>query len=374
MSETPHQAAVLLIVESATAVKHITKHLKEYFTIQVASDDEAAWESIQTNNDVDVIVCDLRQAVGSFGLLERLRDAGDKKLAATPVLLLVGENDTENDREIAFSKGATDFINLPFASAELIARVRLHANIYAQHLSEPCVEMQSVSAVNVLQQLSQEKYFESRVLQEIAFSLRHRSSLSLAKLSLDNMSAIAAGFDQSTVASIVQAVAKIIKETRRREDSLCYFGKGEFCILYPATNGIGATDAVKRIARNVASSKLRVAGKKIRVTLSAAIYSWIASGETDLDAIYQVLDESLRQAIAEGGNRVSNTTTDDEKRIHSIDRALRLIEMGKTEDLAAHAQPLLHSVLPLLEFVDGELELDVTPLIDRLRVGEQAQS
>lgn len=367
MPAPSRQPSILLIAESATTVKLIIRHLQDHFAVQVANDAESAWEVIQSRDDIDVIVCDLRQAVASFGLLERVRDAGDKKLAATPVLLLVGENDADHDREDAFSKGATDFINLPFASAELITRVRLHANLYAQHFSEPDAEMQSVSAVNVLQQLSQVKHFESRVHQEISFSLRHRSSLSLAKLSLDNMAAIVAGFDKSASMSIVQAVARIIRDTLRREDTLCHFGSSEFCILYPATNGIGATDAVNRITKNVANSKLRVAGKKIRVTLSGAIHSWIAGGETDLNEIYRCLDESLQRAIDDGGNRVICTSADGESRIYSMDRALRLIEKGKTEDLATHVQDLLRSVMPLLEFADAQLGLDANSLIEQLQ-------
>ncbi len=370
MPDNSRQPSILLIVESATTVKLINKHLSENFAIQVAADGEAAWELIQKMDEVDVIVCDLPLSMGPFALLERVRDAGDEKLATTPVLLLVGENDEDHECEAAFAKGATDFINLPFASAELITRIRLHAKLYAQGESESPIEMEDVSKVNVLQQLSQVKFFESRVQQEISFSLRHRSSLSLAKMRLDNMDAIVAGFSKSTAMAIVQAVAKIIRDTLRREDTLCYFGDSEFCILYPATNGIGATDAVNRLSNNVSNSKLRVAGKRIRVTLSAAIYSWIASDDVDLESIYQLLDTSVQQAVSEGGNRVLNSSSNGEKRIYSIDRALKLIETGKTDDLAEHAEPLLESVLPLLEFVDGELDLDVKSLIEKLRTAE----
>jgi DNA-binding response OmpR family regulator len=86
-----------------------------------------------------------------------LRGASDCTLAATPLLLMVGANHTDSDRELAFQAGATDFINLPFASTELTARARLHANLYQQQQA-PAQEKQSVSAVNVLQQLSQRNF------------------------------------------------------------------------------------------------------------------------------------------------------------------------------------------------------------------------
>ena len=367
MPETHTKSSILLVAKSTTTAKLISKHLGDYFTVQAAKDAESAWEEIIQHRDIALIICDLELSIESFGLLERIRDASDSRLAATPVLLLVGENDDEDKREKAFQNGATDFINLPFTTSELITRVRLHANIYVQHSIEPTIEMQQISAVNVLQQLSQVNFFNSRVRQEISFSLRHRSSLSLTKLRLDNMKAIIAGFDKSTAVSVVQAVAKIIQQTMRREDSLCYLGRAEFCVLYPATNGIGATSAVNRIVDSVASRRIRIAGKHIPVTLSGAINSLIANEDSSLESILERLDQSLKQAVANGGNQIVSSIPETDKKSYSLDRAVKLVEAGNTGDLARHSQPLLQSLLPLLDFIDSELELDAQELISRLR-------
>lgn len=369
MPETPPKPSVLLVVESANTAKLVAKHLGDRVAIQLADDGEAAWDFFQRRKNFDVIVCDLALSMDSFGFLERLRDAADAKMAATPVLLLFGESDSEQDRDTAFGKGASDFINLPFSSSELIARICLHARIYARPGPRSADEIQPAGPAGALKQLSKRNFFDSRVEQEVSFSQRHRSNLTLARLSLDNMQAIIAGFDHATAKSIVEAVARIIEETLRREDSFCSFGEAGFCILYPATNGIGAVQGVNRIARNLDARKLRVAGKKIRITVSAAVYSWIAGEETNLEAIYRRLEQSLQQAAADGGNRVVDISTRQEKLTYSIDRALRLIENGKTSDLAAHAAPLLQSVIPLLEFVDAELDLSLNDLLEQLRKG-----
>ena len=367
MSETHTKPSILLIAKSTTTAKLISKHLGDYFTVQVAEDGESAWESILNNRDIALIICELGLSIDSFGLLERVRDAADSRLAATPVLLLVGENASENDREQAFQNGATDFINLPFTTSELITRVRLHANIYVQHSIEPTIEMQQISAVNVLQQLSQVNFFNSRVRQELSFSLRHRSNLSLAKVKLDNMKAIISGFDKSTAVSVVQAVANIIQQTMRREDCLCYLGKAEFCMLYPATNGIGATTGVNRIIKSIGSRRIRIAGKQIPVTLSGAIQSFIANEDTTLEVVYERLDQSVKQAVAKGGNQIVTSIPDNEERTYSLDRAVKLIETGDTEDLAEHAGPIMERMLPLLDFVDSELELGLREFVKKLR-------
>lgn len=367
MPETHAKSSILLVAESTITAKLISKHLGEYFTVLAAMDGDSAWEEIVQHPDIALIICDLALSIDSFGLLERTRDAADSRLAATPILLLVGENDEEDDRERAFQNGATDFINMPFTTSELITRVRLHANIFVQHSIEPTIEMQQITAVNVLQQLSQVNFFNSRVRQELSFSSRHRSSMSLAKLRLDNMKAIIAGFDKSTAVSVVQAVAKIIQQTMRREDSLCYLGKAEFCILYPATNGIGATTGINRIVDNIASRRIRIAGKQVPVTLSGAINSLIANEQTTLESIFESLDQSIKQAVSNGGNQVLCSIPDVDKKTYSLDRAIKLVEAGNTADLAEHAESLLQNLLPLLEFIDGELELGSESLVNKLR-------
>ncbi len=358
--------AVLLVARSSNSLRLVGKHLQPYFEVLTADDAESAWDSLLESRSVALLISELELVIDKFGLLERLRSAGDSGLAATPLLLLVGENDADAERELAFQAGATDFINLPFVSTELTARARLHANLYVQQL-EPSPEMQSVSAVNLLQQLSQQNFFKSRVQQELSFSQRHRNSVSLCKLKLDNLKAIISGFDRATAVTAVRAVAQMVQRTLRREDTLCYLGNAEFYLLYSATNGIGATTAVNRLFRNVSGRKLTIAGKKVPLTLSAAVYSCIANEGFDIENIYARLDKGLVQAQANGGNQVVSSSSAVEQRVFSVDRALKLIESGQAEELSEHAAPLLLSVLPLLEFADGILQLDLETVNQNLR-------
>jgi diguanylate cyclase (GGDEF)-like protein len=367
MTEERQKPTILLVAASANSSKLVARHLEAFFTVLTAMDAESAWETLLKHRDITLVISELDLMIDRFGLLERMRNASDSWLAATPILLLVGENDTDAGRELAFQMGATDFINLPFATSELTARARLHANLYVQHAQKPVEDMQEVSAANLLQQLSQQNFFNSRAQQELSFSQRHRSNISICKLALDNIKAIVAGFDKATAITAVKAVAKIMQQTLRREDSLCYLGNAEFYLLYPATNGIGATAGVNRIFKHLSSSRIRIAGKQVPVTLSGAVYSCVASESIDLEHIYRQLDTSLKTARAEGGNRVVGNTSSADKLVYSIDRALKLIETSNTEDLAGHAVPLVLTVLPLLEFADEVLELGLESVNQKLR-------
>jgi len=367
MSETKVKPAIILVAKSIHTAKSVSKLLGDHFEVVVAKDAELAWELVLGEKEISVLVCELALAINQFGLLERIRGASDEQLAATRMLLMVGETESEKARETAFQKGATDFINVPFSSTELITRVRLHAKLYLPPASQSIIEMKQASTTNVLQQLPQEKYFNSRLQQELSFSMRHKSHVSLCKLKLDNIKAIIAGFDKATAMSLVQAAARIIQQVLRREDILCYLGNAEFCILYPATNGIGATIGINRIIKSISERKIRIAGKRMSISLSGAIFSCIATEKSSVEKIHQQLNSGLAQAISGGGNQIVNLAPQGEKPPASIDHALKLIESNATDDLQTQALDLMLTVLPLLELAEQALDLGLKPVIQNLR-------
>jgi diguanylate cyclase (GGDEF)-like protein len=367
MSEQKEKPTILLVASSVHSIKLVSKHLQEHFALLTAEDAEAAWDLLLKDREIVLVICELEIMINQFGLLERIRSAGDSWLAATPILLLVGENDADAGRELAFQMGATDFINMPFASSELTARARLHANLYLQHSMESPEELEQVSAANLLQQLSQTNFFNSRAHQELSFAQRHRGNFSLCKLKLDNIKSIMQSFDKAKTTTIVKGVARIIQQTLRTEDTVCYLGNAEFYLLYPATNGIGATDGVNRILKRVSGSPMRIEDMQVKVTLSGAVYSCLATENSDLEQIYAQLNVSLEQAQSAGGNRVVSSSASSEERRVSVDRALKLIEQGSTDELNSDAAPLLLSILPLLEFADGVLKLGLGSVNSKLR-------
>lgn len=367
LTEPGSDNSILLATRSTTGAKLIGKQLRDAYFLRFADDAEQAWENLVEQRGISLLICELGIAIDQFGLVERVRGASDNWLAAIPILLLVSENDGEEDRELAFQKGATDFINLPFASAELSTRVRLHVNLYRQHALAPSLDAEQVTAVNLLKQLAQENFFAARVEQELSFSQRHRSYLSLCKLRLDKLKEIMSGFDKSTAISVVQATARIIQQSLRREDSLCYLGNAEFKVLFPATNGIDATAGINRVLKRVAGHKIRIGGKHVPVTLSAAVFSCIADDDTDLARIERQLDASLKLALSGGGNQAVGSATAGEGRAMSVDRALKLIAAGKGGEAAQHARALLQQVLPLLDFADETLQLGLDRISGEIR-------
>lgn len=363
MSEANTNPSVLLVAQSAMTVKSITKLLGQYFNIVSVNDAEAAWDSLLTSAGVEpaVVICELQLSIDDFGLLERLRSASNNHLAAKPVLLLVSESDSEEDRESAFQQGATDFINMPFSSTELTTRVRLHAQYFVQHSQIKPLEIQKDTSLSVLQQLTQENYFESRLSQEIAFSLRHKMSIGICKIKLSNLKALVADKGKPATVVVVQTVAKIIQKTMRSEDTLCYLGNAEFNLLFPATNGIGSAIGLRRIVDAVAKKNILIEGEAVSVPLAAAIYSCVPTSNTTIEAVAEVLrrrlDEALAQGSQNGGNNIVSSSQAGEAVTISVERALHMLERDEGSGLSPYAKTLMIELLPFIEYADGELDL-----------------
>ncbi len=367
MSANESKVSVLLATRSSATAKLIGKRLREDYSVWQAEDCEQAWTRLTEQRTVALVICELELALDRFALLERIRNAGDTRLAATPILLLLGENDDETRQEAAFAQGASDFLTLPFSSTELLARVRLHTNLFLQHGFGRQPDAPEATAVNLLRQLSQENFFTARVQQELSFSARHRSPLSLSQLRIDDVRRLVDEFDKTVAISIVQAVARIMHQTMRREDTLCYRGNGEFSLLYPATNGIGAAAGIRRILDNVAACRPSIGGKRITVSLSAAIYSAVASDGVSLERIEQQLAKSLKAAMAQGGGRFVSCISGDGGAPESIDQVLERLAAGRGAPSSEQLPALLGRVLPLFDHAGATLDDNFATLAEQIR-------
>ena len=282
------------------------------------------------------------------------------------MVLLQGEKDSRQNQHKAFQQGASDFVMLPPTREELIERIELQIQLFAGNPALISADNEA-SAAGALKKLAQVSFFDSRVNQELAFSQRHRSNLSICHLKIDGIKALAEQYGKDAVQGFVKGLINVILNSLRTEDLLCYLGHAEFHILYPATNGIGAMTAVKRILERVANSHIKVSGQPMQTTLSASVYSCVAGQQTSIEDIYQQLTEDLKKASSDGGNKAVSSFDSSGPQTFSIDRVLKLIEQDKADDIDEHLLDLLLQALPLFEYGDAVLDLDLLDTLADLR-------
>jgi len=104
-------------ISTARALKVILE--KSKFSVDIVHNGTDAWSYIQAG-PYEVIVLDIMMpGMSGLEVLSRLREAGIK----TPVLMLTAKGELE-DRVAGLDAGADDYLAKPFASSELIARIK----------------------------------------------------------------------------------------------------------------------------------------------------------------------------------------------------------------------------------------------------------
>lgn len=111
----------ILIVEDEVKITQALNFLfsKQKIDVDIANDGDEGL--ILAKKDIyDVIVLDIMlPGVNGIDILKTIRSAGNK----TPVIMLTAK-DTVDDRVFGLEQGADDYLIKPFATKELIARVK----------------------------------------------------------------------------------------------------------------------------------------------------------------------------------------------------------------------------------------------------------
>ncbi|MES3025032.1 MAG: response regulator transcription factor [Pseudomonadota bacterium] len=111
---------VLLVEDDAILADGLTRVLHGHaIAVEVVGDGGLADQRLK-GSDVDVVVLDIGlPGIDGFEVVRRLRARG----SALPVLLLTARDAVE-DRVRGLEMGADDYLVKPFATAELVARIR----------------------------------------------------------------------------------------------------------------------------------------------------------------------------------------------------------------------------------------------------------
>lgn len=116
----PPPAAHILVVDDHIEIRDLVSRalLKDGFRVSTAADGNAMRQAL-VNNEIDLIVLDLMMP-GDDGLTlcREVRSRSD-----IPIIMLTARSD-EIDKVVGLELGADDYLDKPFGSRELVARIR----------------------------------------------------------------------------------------------------------------------------------------------------------------------------------------------------------------------------------------------------------
>jgi two-component system cell cycle response regulator len=308
MSDETGKKQRLLIVDDSRVIRVTArKILQDHFETVEAVDGENAWELLNNADPFSLVVSDLTMPnLDGFGLLERIRSAHLPQIKNLPVIIITGANDSESIKERATRAGATDFIGKPFDSVHLLARTQAHASAHttSQSLTAENLGLEEQVLTDKLTGLANEEAFMDRGYEQLSYAVRHKTSLAVFRVEIDDFNELFKLHGKDTSESIIKSVATVLLSGIRQEDLAARVGTARFTLLLPGMNATGIRNLADRINRDISSRILKQGENRIRYTVSIGVAAPEIRRDTRFDELLQIADSRLIYATAQGGNQV----------------------------------------------------------------------
>jgi two-component system cell cycle response regulator len=265
---------------------------------QALTAEEGMEKALKLQPDLILLDLDLPGASG-FEVCQRLKS--DPGTALIPIIFLTGTVDVET-KVRCFDLGAIDYVTKPFHPEELRARVRaaLRTKRYQDLLA---VRTQ----LDALTGIWNRTYFDRRMFEELAASVRYKRKVCVAMIDLDHFKGLNDSFGHPFGDQVLQAVGDALSSSLRTTDAACRYGGEEFAVIMSDTNFEGGMIAAERMQKQLAALEFFPRGESVRVTGSFGLASteqYPDPGRLTAAELIKAADRALYAAKQLGRNRV----------------------------------------------------------------------
>lgn len=165
---------------------------------------------------------------------------------------------------------------------------------------------QEESITDALMGIKNRRYFDQKIAEEVALSLRYKLPLSLILLDIDHFKKINDTYGHRVGDEVLRNMASIIRETVRDTDIVARYGGEEIVIITPSCGKQEAEFLAQRLRAIIEKTTMALIGatqEVIQVTVSMGV-SAMNHIITDKDALIEETDDALYLAKKLGRNRV----------------------------------------------------------------------
>lgn len=360
---------VLIVDDSPTIRLSLSRALQDEFMPVEAVDGEQAWELVNSDERIEVVITDLSMPrLDGLGLVKRMRNSVVVRLCNMPVIMVTGVDDTAA-RENAFEAGVNDFVAKTSDRVELLARLRAHRKLAVtlRELEESQRELREQANTDALTNLANRRFFSHIANKELSLMRRQKEHFAVLMMDIDHFKKTNDTFGHAAGDHVLVQVARTLSGNIREEDTVARVGGEEFVVCSPYTNRLAAIVLAERLRKAVESLEIQYEGNTIPVTISIGISLQPQDGDS-LETLLGAADERLYTAKNSGRNRfcaASKHQDDQEIEVDKVcpklDEALTMIKHGNLHRLMPHMPKLLEELIPLFELANEEspVQIDV---------------
>lgn len=287
-----NKAVILVVDDVPTNVQALALLLKEDYAIKVATDGVRALELAAQDPRPDLILLDVQMPdMDGYDVLRLLRENSDT--AKIPIIFVTGKDSVE-DEEYGLELGAVDYITKPIRPSIVKARVKTHIMLKQQH-----DQLMAMATCDQLTGVYNRHYLVDDLSKRMSQSKRHNEALSVIMLDIDHFKNVNDTFGHLMGDLVLKAVAKVLEESARKEDTAARFGGEEFVLVL---DNCTAHDALIK-AEGLRSKIEALSPESIAVTASFGV-AQLDGHIKQYEDLLKNADTALYVAKEEGRNRV----------------------------------------------------------------------
>jgi diguanylate cyclase (GGDEF)-like protein len=209
----------------------------------------------------------------------------------------------------SFELGAVDFVSKPFASAEVLARVKTHLQVArlqaslrnkVNELERAYDHIQELSTRDFLTGLYNRRYIDEQLRYLLTIAKRYEHPLSVAMIDIDYFKTVNDHFSHAMGDQVLSKVAELLQQGRRGTDLVGRYGGEEFIVVLPETSILDAAHSCEASRQIMERYPWDTFAAGLHVTISVGLGSDIYS----LEGILTQADAKLYEAKHAGRNRV----------------------------------------------------------------------
>ena len=296
---------ILVVDDNPDNVEIVSARLRSVgYEVVPASDGESALDEVR-RQPPDLILLDVMlPGINGYEVAKVVKEAED--LPFIPIILVTARDSTQ-DKVAGLDAGADDYLPKPINFPELEARVRsmLRIKRLQDELEEKNRELERLSISDGLTGLYNHRHIHQELWEEFERVQRTGEHLGLVMLDLDHFKQVNDTYGHQAGDTVLQELARILRETAREVDKLGRYGGEEFMAILPEADLDAATVFAERV-RSAVEEHLFDVGltSPIRLTLSAGIATYPNAQIANPDLLVDWADRALYAAKKGGRNRV----------------------------------------------------------------------
>lgn len=248
----------------------------------------------------DLILLDVvMQGMDGFEVMTVLKH--DAATHDIPVIFITSLGESRHE-EKGFQLGACDYIQKPFHTTIVLARIKLHLELHRQRIL-----LEKLANIDPLTGIANRRRYEEVLRREWRVAIRKQNPISLILVDIDNFKHYNDHFGHAAGDKVLQKVANTFRDRLQRPgDLVARFGGEEFIILLPDNDRLGGMDVMERCRQAIEQMPLDdLNNPDIRhITVSIGGYTCLPDTNSKPKDAIKMADDMLYMAKHQGKNRI----------------------------------------------------------------------